>query len=78
MTLITTGNSDGVTGRCDAKCYNATGPDCDCVCGGRNHGAGLEQAQENTKEHAERIVEEWSGEHPEEKVIFDPIQAELF
>lgn len=24
--------------QCDAKCMNATGPDCDCSCGGANHG----------------------------------------
>ncbi len=34
--------------RCDAKCYNAREPDCDCICGGMNHGVGLQQAQENT------------------------------
>jgi hypothetical protein len=35
-------------GRCDAKCYDAHEPDCDCICGGRNHGARLVQALENT------------------------------
>lgn len=25
---------------CTAKCRNATGPSCDCSCGGANHGAG--------------------------------------
>lgn len=25
---------------CDARCMNATGPNCDCSCGGANHGAG--------------------------------------
>lgn len=24
---------------CDARCMNATGPNCDCSCGGANHGA---------------------------------------
>jgi hypothetical protein len=24
---------------CDARCMNATGPNCECVCGGANHGA---------------------------------------
>jgi hypothetical protein len=23
---------------CDARCMNATGPNCDCSCGGANHG----------------------------------------
>jgi hypothetical protein len=35
-----------VTGRtnpdrkCDARCTNATGHNCECACGGKNHGAG--------------------------------------
>jgi hypothetical protein len=54
MTLIETGDNYGTNGRCDAKCYNATHPDCHCVCGGKNHGVGLKQALENT----EQIIEE--------------------
>lgn len=41
-----------IEGRCDAKCYNARHADCHCICGGRNHGAGLERARENTRELA--------------------------
>lgn len=26
--------------RCDPRCTGATGPRCDCSCGGHNHGAG--------------------------------------
>jgi hypothetical protein len=47
-TLIYVGNSEGCVGRCDAKCYEATEPECQCICGGRNHGVGLQRAQENT------------------------------
>jgi hypothetical protein len=47
-TLIVVGNSEGVVGRCDAKCYEAREPECDCICGGRNHGVGLQRALENT------------------------------
>lgn len=46
-TLIYVGNSSGCVGRCDAKCYDARTPDCDCICGGKNHGAGRQQAQQN-------------------------------
>jgi hypothetical protein len=28
------------THKCDARCLAATGPDCECSCGGENHGAG--------------------------------------
>ena len=27
--------------KCDSKCTCATGPECDCHCGGENHGAGM-------------------------------------
>lgn len=54
-TLIAVYGSDGLVGRCDAKCYKAKHQGCTCVCGGRNHGVGLEAAVENTKE----IVEYW-------------------
>lgn len=40
MTLITAGNSNGVYGRCDARCHNALSPKCHCVCGGVFHGKG--------------------------------------
>ena len=40
--------------RCDPKCWNAEGPDCECVCGGRYHGHGrdgtLADAVEETAE----------------------------
>jgi len=26
--------------KCDARCLNATGFQCECSCGGKNHGAG--------------------------------------
>jgi hypothetical protein len=35
--------------RCNAKCYNARGPDCHCPCNGVNHGVGKEQAHDNAR-----------------------------
>lgn len=63
-TLIAAYDSDGCVGRCDAKCYNATGEHCDCVCGGANHGVGLKQALENTTEMVEQWMERYREEHP--------------
>ncbi|HUZ45853.1 MAG TPA: hypothetical protein VMW54_04385 [Terriglobia bacterium] len=40
MTLITAANSGGAYGRCDAKCHDATEPECHCICGGCFHGKG--------------------------------------
>lgn len=51
-TLISYQSSGGDQGRCDAKCYDAAEEECDCICGGRNHGAGKQQAIENTRELA--------------------------
>lgn len=35
---------------CDSRCYNADSPLCCCVCDGENHGVGLHQAINNTRE----------------------------
>lgn len=50
-TLISAYDGGVCYGRCDAKCYDAIGvsaDECDCVCGGANHGVGLGQALANT------------------------------
>lgn len=70
-TLISVYNSDGCVGRCDAKCYNATEPECDCICRGRNHGAGRDQAMENTRELAGEWIEAWKRERPDQAWQFD-------
>jgi len=61
-TLIECRYADGrLFGRCDARCYNAKGPKCKCVCAGLNHAEGLDQATQNThdwKDNMKRIEEE--------------------
>jgi hypothetical protein len=57
-TLIAVYNSEGCVGRCDARCYDAAEDECDCICGGRNHGAGKQQAIDNTRELAESWLEQ--------------------
>lgn len=54
--LLKVGDSDG-SRQCDARCYNGTGSDCDCICGGKNHGAGLQQAMQNVREEFAPILE---------------------
>ena len=61
-TLIAVYDSEGCRGRCDARCYNATGDECTCICGGMNHGAGLQRAMQNTQALAEKWIEEYSAE----------------
>ena len=67
-TLIIVSNSDGVVGRCDAKCYDAKSPACDCICAGRNHGAGKQRAIANTRElvigdEANKLLQDYARAH---------------
>ena len=49
-TLIAVYDTTGTCiGRCDAKCHDAHDPNCDCICGGENHGVGRDQALTNTR-----------------------------
>lgn len=72
MTLIAVYNSEGCAGRCDARCYEATSPDCDCICGGSNHGAGLQKASANTQAMALAWIEHWKQEHPDTERVDVP------
>lgn len=81
-TLISAHNSEGCIGRCDAKCHEATSDTCNCICGGMNHGAGLDKAMKNTQEYAELWMDEYRQKHPD-VIAFDvpapkPIQLPLF
>lgn len=56
-TVYSCGNSEGER-RCDAKCHNATQPECDCVCGGYFHGASVNGSmQEKVQDLADAIAE---------------------
>ena len=73
-TLIYVGNSEGCVRRCDAKCYDAHEPECDCICGGRNHAVDLQRALGNTQEMVDPTGElrekmrAMGGDH----VVFQP------
>jgi len=74
-TLIAVYDSDGCKGRCDARCYDATSPECKCICGGRNHGVGKNQAIENTNELATQWIDEYSKQNnldPKKKPLGNP------
>ena len=70
MTLIAAYNSDGCVGSCDAKCYIAASHDCDCICGGANHGAGQQQAVANTRELVETWIDAYKANHPGQELKF--------
>jgi len=73
-TLISVGGNSGEIGRCDAKCYGAQHPECDCVYGGKNHGVGLKQAQNNIKEITQGVLERYAGQD----IKFNEQQLEVF
>jgi len=60
VTLISMSNNNGVIGRCDSKCYNATKPRCDCICGGKNHGVGFKAAASNTVKSGTEMVKQYA------------------
>lgn len=68
--LIYASNSEGCTGKCDANCHNASTPasQCDCICGGMNHGVGAKRAQENTAKYVDDWIERWEKRFPDQKV----------
>ena len=47
MVIIEVRTEQGVVGRCDANCYDAKGTECHCICGGANHGVGVNVAMED-------------------------------
>lgn len=61
--LIASFDSNGCNGRCDAKCYDARTPECECICGGKNHGAGLAAAIKNTRRHAAEWIRAWKSRY---------------
>lgn len=83
-TLIAVYDSDGCKGRCDARCYDATSEICDCVCGGKNHGVGINRAAENTRQLAEQMLSDYFAKQNldpssvRSEVLEKPIQLTLF
>lgn len=78
-TLIQQVSSGGSRRRCDARCYNAQHSKCTCICGGMNHGKGLQKALENTKQVAEKLLEmhEHELQGQGEQIIAREILAEI-
>ena len=65
MVIFAVYNSDGCVGRCDARCHNAIGFDCECICGGAFHGVGSKTACEDRGTLTDdEILEDFSQRHP--------------
>lgn len=56
-TVMSWQSSGGRKGRCDARCHGAKHTNCTCICGGKNHGVGGQQALENTANYVDGMVE---------------------
>lgn len=74
-TLILHRNPDGsITGRCDARCYNAKLAKCTCLCGGFNHQRGKDQAIHNTLKNRYTLLSHLEFIN----ITFNPAQYEFF
>ncbi len=52
--------------RCDDKCHSARGPICDCLCGGRYHGAALDDSLgDRVTQFGEEVFAEAKKKWPE-------------
>ena len=51
--------------RCDARCYDAQHDDCECICGGHNHGKGHRKALANSTKYGEDWIFAYQGETSE-------------
>jgi len=47
MVIISVIDQHGPFRQCDARCYDSTGTECHCVCGGAFHGVGKRIAAED-------------------------------
>lgn len=52
---------------CNAKCYSAKNPECNCICGGVNHQKGLEEATKLTSKLPISFLDEKGIELPPPK-----------
>jgi len=75
-TLINSDKERGSHGRCDAKCYNAKGKKCKCICGAINHGKGLKRAAKKTLEEAASLWER--GAFVNERTCHDVLSQQVF
>lgn len=80
-TIMTWGNSEGTKGRCDAKCHEAAGPICECMCVGRFHGAALRPGgiDKAVKDYWDKVWDQAQEKARAEgmDIVGQPLQARL-
>jgi hypothetical protein len=78
-TLIASGSSGKLRRACNAKCYNAKRPECDCMCGGVNHGVGEIQARQNCRVMGVAWIQRATRlPYIQKRRLFVPEQGNLF
>lgn len=75
--LVSIYRLDGLIGRCDARCYNAQQPHCDCVCGGKNHGRGIQVAAQNTINEAADWLEQAAPDGLSDRELYAKVARDL-
>ena len=74
-TIITHKNKDNkTTNRCDARCYNAKGKKCKCICAGHNHGKGINEAILFASSHEELLKELYESD----EILIHQGQLQIF
>jgi hypothetical protein len=69
-TILEVRGSDGSVRRCDERCYSASQEDCDCVCGGVNHGVGQKRAIEFSRELTDEDILKDLDAHGPDRQLF--------
>lgn len=76
-TILSAYNSDKCIGRCDARCHEAQGGDCHCICGGAFHGVGSRIATEDRQTLSDDEIKETIGNN-RARIKRLPVQGSLF
>lgn len=71
--MIVRSKSGKVLHRCDVRCYDAKGPTCKCICGGRNHGAGVKKGTDIIRD----LHDDFLNHDRKVKAPFKPYQVTL-
>jgi hypothetical protein len=74
-TVLIARSRDGKTERrCDARCHDAKGKKCTCICGGKNHGVGYTTAVDNAFNE-----DLWDCDFDQSvEIVSLPVQIDLF
>lgn len=64
--------------RCDARCYNAVGEKCKCVCNGKNHGGGIIAAIDKMNTVKKHVNKQYKHATATYTTMIPAMQLDLF